>query len=70
MCSALSDVRFVPIADVGLLIRSPHRRGRALSRNVEPQRLGGLEVDYEFKFYRLLNWQIARLFPFENLVNV
>jgi hypothetical protein len=44
--------------------------GEHCRRNVEPHRLGGLEVDYEFKFYGLLYWQIARLFPFENLVNV
>ena len=33
MCSALADVRFVPIADITILIliRSPRRRGRVAS---------------------------------------
>ena len=30
MCSALGDVRFVPIADIPPFIRSPRRRGRAV----------------------------------------
>ena len=34
MCSALADVRFVPIADIGSAIRSPRRRARAV--NEEP----------------------------------
>jgi hypothetical protein len=29
MCSAARDVRFGPIADIAILIRSPRRRGRA-----------------------------------------
>ena len=34
------DVRYVPIADIGALIRSPHRRGRErrrLERQSEPE---------------------------------
>ena len=30
ICSALTYVRFVPIADIGQSIRSPRRRGRAM----------------------------------------
>jgi hypothetical protein len=44
--------------------------GEQCRRDFQTNRFGSLEVDYEFKFYGLLNWQIARLFPFENLVNV
>jgi hypothetical protein len=39
-------------------------------RNVQPERLGGLEVDYEFELGRLLNRQIARVGTFQNAIDV
>src|SRR5262249_20873130 len=38
--------------------------------NSQPERLSRLEIDYQFKFGRLLDWQIARLSPLENLIHV
>ena len=35
-------------------------------RQIEPERLGGLEIDHEFDFHRLLHGQVSRLLPFEN----
>ena len=33
-------------------------------RDSQPQRLGSLEVDHEFKLSGLLNWQVSRLGTF------
>jgi hypothetical protein len=35
-------------------------------RDVEAERLGGLEVGVQFEFHALLDRQFARLFAFEN----
>ena len=50
-------------------IRSPRRRGRERERHVEAERLGGLEVDHQLEFGRLLDWQIGRLGTLQNLIN-
>ena len=52
MCSALAHVRFVPRADIELLDHLVGGREQRL-RHVEPERLGGLEIDGELKFGRL-----------------
>jgi hypothetical protein len=44
MCSALGDVRFVPIADIPTFIRSLRRAGEQWM-NFEAKRLGRIEVD-------------------------
>ena len=38
-------------------------------RHVESERLGGLEIDDEFEFCRLLDWDVCRLFAFQDFVN-
>jgi len=39
-------------------------------RNRKPECLGGLEVDDQFEFCRLLDWQIGWLGVFKNTVDV
>ena len=51
-------------------IRSPRPRGRAGSAAVEAERLGGLEVDYQFEPSRLLNGEVRWQFTFENFIQV
>ena len=36
----------------------------------EAERLGGLEIDHQLEFHRLLHGQVARLGAFQNLVHV
>ena len=49
MCSALGDVRFVPIADIGTLFDHLVGCSEQLRMNFEAKRLGGLEVDHELE---------------------
>ena len=65
-----SYVRFVPIADIPSIIRSPRRRARLACLDVEAKRFGGFEVDAEFDFGASLDRQLARLFAFENSSDV
>src|SRR5580704_11556819 len=37
---------------------------------LDTKRLGGLKIDYQLEFDRLLNWQIGRLGPLRNSVDV
>jgi hypothetical protein len=48
------------------LIRSEQKR----RRDGQAQRLGGLEVDHQLELRGLLNGEIGRLGPFEDLVHV
>ena len=52
------------------LIRSPRRRGRARGRDLEAERLGGLEVDNQLELRGLLDWKVAGLGSLENFVHV
>ena len=69
MCSALGDIRFVPIADMSHSITSS---ARAIERRRyrEAKRLGGLEVDDQFIPDRCLHWQVGRLLALEDAVDV
>jgi hypothetical protein len=40
------------------------------SRDRQPERLGGLEIDYQLKLCRCLQWKIVRLFALEDTVDV
>jgi hypothetical protein len=44
--------------------------GRERRRHGEAERLGGLEVDYQLEFGRLLHGEIGRLRALKNLVGV
>jgi hypothetical protein len=48
------------------IIRSPRLQTRAASADVEAERLCGLEVDDEFDFGSLPDWQIGWPLAFEN----
>ena len=52
------------------LIQSPRRRGRAVWRHVEAERLGGLEVDDEIVLGRCLHRQVGRLLALEDSIKV
>src|ERR1700676_195147 len=39
-------------------------------RQGEPQRLRCFEVDHQFIFGRPLDWQVSRLFPLENAIDI
>jgi hypothetical protein len=41
-----------------------------LKRNVESERFGGLEINYELVFCRLLEWQIAGFFAAQDAVDI
>ena len=61
MCGANRDVRFVPEADIGALIRSPRRRAAAIARQVDAERLSGPQVDDQFVLDRRLDGKLAGL---------
>jgi hypothetical protein len=47
----------------------PIRSRQHIGWNREADLLGGFEIDNEFKFRRLLNWNIGRLCSFKNLID-
>ena len=51
-------------------IRSPRRRGRAASRDVEAERLGGLEIDHQLELGRLHHRQVGGLLPLEDATRI
>ena len=50
--------------------RSPLGKGQQPIRDVEPERLGGLEVDDERVFVRLLDRQVAGCRPLKDAIDV
>ena len=75
MCSALGDVRFVPIADSCTAANSNlfnHLVGAANQRlwDIQPERLGGLQVDDHLDFRDLLDRQVGGLVALENAAGV
>src|SRR6516162_609281 len=46
------------------------RRSQQRLRDGDAKRLGGLEVDDEFEFRRLLHGEVGRLFAFENAADI
>jgi hypothetical protein len=55
MCSALSDARFVPIADIVPLFDHFICAADYWSWDVEPERLGSLEIDDQLDLRGLLD---------------
>src|SRR5260221_3548656 len=41
-----------------------------MERHVEAERLGGLEVDHQFEFGRLLYWEVCRFGATQNAIDV
>ena len=64
------DVRFGSLADIDRLfdhlVGAPDER----VRNVDPERLGGLEVDVKLDLGRLLDRQIGGLLPLKDATSV
>src|SRR4051812_16823039 len=46
------------------------RTGEELSRQIEAERLCGLQIDYQLIFRGCLYWQIRRLLTFQDAINV
>src|SRR4051812_3545659 len=44
--------------------------GEDCERNIQPESLGGLEVDHQLEFRRLLHWQIGRLRAVEDFPSI
>ena len=44
--------------------------GRAASAGGQAERLGGFQIDHQFEFSWLLDWQVSRFRPFQNPVDV
>ena len=71
MCSALGDVRFVPIADIARTYSiTSSARASSVGGTLRPERLGGLEVDHQFEFGRGLHRQVSGLLAFKDAINV
>ena len=45
-------------------------RGKNCLWDGQVERLGSLEINHHLKFCWLLNWQVARLFPLEDAIDV
>ena len=48
------------MADRDILFDDLVGAGEDCGRNIQPERLGGLEVEHQLEFGRLLRWQIGR----------
>jgi hypothetical protein len=64
------EVPFVPTAEVA--VSFDHHVGEEEHglRDAQPERLRGLEADYEFEFGRLLDRQIARVCTLQDAIDV
>src|SRR4029453_17673109 len=75
MCGATRDVRYGPKADsctAAILSLFDHQVGAAKQRkrHGKAEGLGGFQIDDQFDFGGLLNWEIGRLLPLENPAGV
>ena len=70
MCSALADVRYVPIADIGRLF--DHFVGASEQRwwYCKAERLGGLEVDDQLELSRPQDRHVGWLLALENATGI
>src|SRR6266581_3309321 len=55
-----------PWASFDHLVGAVEERGR----HTETERLRGLEIDDQLELGRLLDWQVCRVGPFQDLINV
>ena len=70
MCSATSDVRLVPIADMPSSFDHLVGAGEQRRRHVEAERLGGLEIDHQLVLGRRLHRQVGRLLALEDAIDI
>src|SRR5262245_25671755 len=70
MCGATRDVRYGPIADIGISFNYVVGDSHYARWNRDAKCLSGLEIDRQFVLSRLHNRQIGRLLTFENSPDV
>src|SRR5262249_1859600 len=68
-CSATRDVCFGPKADIASFDHFVGT-GEQRLRNYQPDRLRGLEIDYQLELGRLLDWKIGSFRTTQNFVDV
>src|SRR5215831_2774789 len=54
----------------GALIRSPRRRGREVSGDIDAERLRGVQIDHQLELGGQLNRQVGRLLTLEDAIDV
>ena len=64
--SALCQKRTHAVQQFGLLLDHLVGAAKQRKRDRQPKRLGGLLIDYQLNFCRLLDRQIGRFLAFEN----
>ena len=70
MCNAQANVRFVPTADIGVLIDHLVGTGEKRWRHGKTKRPSGLKIDHQFKLGRRLHRQIGRLLALEDAIDI
>ena len=75
IAAVIALVGFGPLSDScsaakGRLFDHLVRTAEYRDRHADAQRLGSLEIDHQFDLSGLLDWQVRRLFAFQNATSV